>query len=282
MPNSMKNIEQVDARFCRIDMKKELPLYPFCSEESVRHEPRKTGWMRHPFLLICGIREGSLHYVFREKKIVLRAREVMLIPPRTSYYFESCTTGGAYEKLVLEIGGTILPELLNSLNLTRIEVWKNELWRDFTEAFRFLHAANQKSASEDLPDIAAALIRFLHQCSMKSLRRNRTGTDPVLSAACRWIEENLDKPVDLELLRKKLNLSRASLGRLFRNGCGMSPRHYWDLRRNETAEFLLLHSDQSMKEIAFHLGYSSQFHFSRDFSGRHFMPPSQFRRRGLV
>ena len=71
-------------------------------------------------------------------------------------------------------------------------------------------------------------------------------------------------------------------GRLFRDGRGMSPRHYWDLRRNETAEFLLLHSDLSMKEIAFHLGYSSQFHFSRDFSRRHTMPPSQFRRRGLV
>ena len=279
---SMKNMEQVDARFFRISMKKELPLYPFCSEKSVRYEPRKTSWLQHPFLLICGLRAGSLHYVFRKEEIVLHARKVLLIPPRTPYYFESFTTGGIYEKQVLEIGGTILPELLNSLELTRIEICKDDLWRDFSEAFDFLHSANREGETADIPEIAAASLRLLHQCSMKGSRQNRSKTDPLLTAACRWIEENLDKPINLEMLRKKVNLSRASLGRLFRDGRGMSPRHYWDLRRNETAEFLLLHSDLSMKEIAFHLGYSSQFHFSRDFSGRHTMPPSQFRRRGLV
>ena len=276
----MKNGEYYDAHFWRINLNEELPIYPFCSEAVIRREPRRTEWTSHPFLILCGLSGGSLRYVFNDRKIVLQEQDIIMIPPRTCYFFESYSTGGYYEKKVLELQGTLLDDLVMSLKLNQVCCWQKELWQDFQTAFEVIHPANEQSKLDDIPDTAAAAVRLLHLCALRNGQKNEK-SDPRLSEACRWIENHLDIPIDLELLRNDLNISRASLGRLFHEGKGMSPGRYWCLRRSETAEFLLLHSDFSIKEIAFRLGYSSQFHFSNEFSRNHKLSPMQYRKRGI-
>ncbi|MBO4632617.1 MAG: AraC family ligand binding domain-containing protein, partial [Lentisphaeria bacterium] len=99
----MKSGEHYDAHYWRFNMPEELPIYPFCSESVLRREPRRTDWMRHPFLILCGLSSGSLRYIFSNRKIVLQEQEVILIPPGTPYFFESHSTGGCYSKQVLEL-----------------------------------------------------------------------------------------------------------------------------------------------------------------------------------
>jgi AraC-like DNA-binding protein len=54
----------------------------------------------------------------------------------------------------------------------------------------------------------------------------------------------------------------------------------WILRRRiATAQRLLYEGDDSLTEIADHLGFADAFHFSKAFSRLVGLPPSQFRLR---
>lgn len=259
----------------------ELPIYSFCSEYSLRSTPHKMNMTKFPFLLFCGIKEGALQFIFRKQKILLQEQDVLLIPPGTPFSFESYSTGGHYAKLVLELKGTLLTDYLNSLHLNTVCFWQHELWQDFFPAFSKIHEFNRQQKTESIPDMTAIVIRLLHLCTLHNNTREDQ-TDPNLAAACRWIEEHLNSPLNLAVLEKQLGICHSSLGRLFRNGTGMSPRAYWIQRRLEAAKFLLLNSNLSIKEISYRLGYSSQFHFSNEFSRLNGLSPRQFRQRGFV
>ena len=96
----------------------------------------------------------------------------------------------------------------------------------------------------------------------------------------RWIDQNLDKPIDLRSLEQHLNVSRSTLGRIFRKGKTVSPKEYWIRRRLAKSEYLLNHSEYSIKEISFQLGYSSQFHFSNEFRRFYGLSPLAYRKLG--
>lgn len=277
----MENKEKYEAHFWRFSMDEELPLYPFCSEYSLRYLPRKTEMVRYPFLQICGIKEGSLRFVVQDEKYLLKAEDVLIIPPRTPFSFESFSTQGFYGKQVLEIKGTLLDDILEELHLTKVCLFKQKLWSDFSFVFNQVHKLNEQGRAENIPQLAGSVYSLLYACSLKN-ESNLEHTDPNVIAACHWIDDHLDLPLDLKQLENKLNVSRSTLCRLFKNSKGMSPRAYWIRRRVERAEFLLLHSDFSIKEIAFQLGYSSQFHFSNEFSRFHDLSPLSFRKRGFV
>jgi len=96
------------------------------------------------------------------------------------------------------------------------------------------------------------------------------------------VEELLSVPVDLNVLERRLRVSRSTLGRLFRSEAGISPREYWIRRKIHRAKYYLSCTDLSIKEIAYRLGYSSQFHFSGEFRKRLCLSPTEFRKNNSV
>ena len=271
-----------EANFWRSNTTEEYPIYPYCSEYSLRFQPYRMKRTHFPFMLICGIKEGALQFIFEKEKYLLQAKDVLLVPPRTFFSFESYSTNGFYGKQVLELNGTLLEDYLNALHLNRICFLKEVLWEEFSGIFARVHELNRNGNDSDIPEIAGIISRFLHICALKSRVSEEKKSDPSLAKACHWIDEHLHIPMNLKLLETKTNVSRSTLCRLFKNGKGMSPKAYWMRRRNERAEFLLLHSELSMKEISFQLGYSSQFHFTNEFSRFHTLSPLHFRKRGFM
>lgn len=278
----MKKAEIYEINYWQAGMTtEELPIYSFCSEYSLRKTPYKMNMAQFPFLLICGLEEGTLQFFFRKQKILLQMHDVLLIPPGIPFSFESYSTVGHYAKMVLELKGPLLTDYLNSLHLNTSYLLQHDLWHEFFPAFSKIHEFNHQQKMENIPDMVAIIIRLLHIFAL----HNNTGerkVDPNLAIACRWIETHMNTSMNLAFLEKKLGISHSSLGRLFRNGTGMSPRAYWIQRRLETAKFLLLNSNLSIKEISYHLGYSSQFHFSSEFSRLNGLSPLHFRQRGFV
>ena len=260
----------------------EMPVYPYCSEFSFRPQPHRIKMTRFPFMLICGISDGGLRFHFSSEKYLLEEGDVLLIPPQTVFSFESYSTKGSYGKQVLELKGSLLDNYLESLHLNRICFFRKKLWKEFTETFTAIHALNKECRPCDIPEMAGIIYRFLYLCSIQQCSESEPKNDPILINACSWINEHLNIPVNLNLLEEKLNVSRSTLCRIFKKEKGISPRDYWISRRNERAEFLLIHSELSIKEIAFQLGYSSQFHFSNEFYRYHNLSPLHYRRRGLV
>ena len=69
-----------------------------------------------------------------------------------------------------------------------------------------------------------------------------------------------------------------TIRRMFRANLGITPARYRRQCRHHAACELLAMTELSIKEIADRLGYSSQFHFSREFRRETGLPPRNWRR----
>ncbi len=78
-------------------------------------------------------------------------------------------------------------------------------------------------------------------------------------------------------LAKAMGLSGSQLDRLFKKELGMTPHQYQEQRRLEHAFLRLRRSEDSIKEIAFDLGFASPSHFSAWLRRKTHLTPSELR-----
>lgn len=86
------------------------------------------------------------------------------------------------------------------------------------------------------------------------------------------------KPWTVERLARTVGLSRAAFARRFVAVSGRSPRKFLSELRLALAASLLESTDDALAEVALHVGYSSEFAFSRAFKRQHGVAPGSFRR----
>lgn len=96
--------------------------------------------------------------------------------------------------------------------------------------------------------------------------------------AVQLFERHVAEPITVAAVARKLEISQAHLTRLFDRRFGISPLQYYRRLRMEVAASRLINSTASVKEIAWELGYSSPFHFSRSFKRFAEMSPVEYRR----
>mgnify|MGYP006269570029 CR=1 FL=1 len=96
--------------------------------------------------------------------------------------------------------------------------------------------------------------------------------------AVQLFERHVAEPITVAAVARKLEISQAHLTRLFDRRFGISPLQYYRRLRMEVAASRLINSTASVKEIAWELGYSNPFHFSRSFKRFAEMSPVEYRR----
>lgn len=105
----------------------------------------------------------------------------------------------------------------------------------------------------------------------------RPVTDDRIALAFRIMKEHLHSPLANRELARQLNLSEASLLRLFRTTAGQSPqKEHLRLRLNHAAE-LLRNSGESIERIAEACGFWDRNHFTRIFTREWKIPPAKYR-----
>ena len=90
------------------------------------------------------------------------------------------------------------------------------------------------------------------------------------------------QPLDIPALASIACVSEAHFIRTFRDTFGETPHRYLQRRRVERAMFLLWHTDRSVTEICFDVGFASLGTFSRTFSAILGETPSAYRARAEV
>ncbi|XHR28675.1 MAG: helix-turn-helix domain-containing protein [Chthoniobacteraceae bacterium] len=90
------------------------------------------------------------------------------------------------------------------------------------------------------------------------------------------------KPIDQRYseadLVRQVGLGRTQFNAIFHTAVGMSPRRYFEQRRQEEAATLLTHTELSIKEIALTLGFRYESHFTVWFRCHYRQTPSAYRR----
>ena len=91
-----------------------------------------------------------------------------------------------------------------------------------------------------------------------------------------YISKNLSNEIKNDDLAKMIGVSTVYFRKLFAQVYGMSPMNYVKNLRIKKAKEMLRSDHGSITDIAFSLGYSNIYDFSRDFKKRTGTPPSKY------
>jgi AraC-like DNA-binding protein len=148
---------------------------------------------------------------------------------------------------------------------------------------RMIHASSESARSVRME--ANALLRVL-LCpfldAMKEAKVESAGSfDGVarFSDVMSFIEQNLARHLTVDQLAARVHLHPVYFASLFRREIGVSPKEYLCRRRIEKAQLMLIHSHDSVKEIAAAVGYGDEYYFSRMFRKVTGVPPTVYRQR---
>ncbi|MDA3875080.1 MAG: helix-turn-helix transcriptional regulator, partial [Kiritimatiellae bacterium] len=120
-----------------------------------------------------------------------------------------------------------------------------------------------------------SILRLKNEVGLRSIGE----LDPRVSACIQNIRNAPPgKLLTEEAMAEKVGISIGHLNRLFREQVGMSPHTLRDNRRYELAR-QRLDNQESIKEVAYSLGFSSPQHFSMWFKKRSKYTPRQFQQR---
>ena len=108
--------------------------------------------------------------------------------------------------------------------------------------------------------------------------RNTNHSDEAMLQAQLWMQNNLSNhDVSIKKLANHLGLSQRSLNRRFLEATSLSPIKYLQTQRLDQARDLLQHSNLSIGEIAYRVGYADISYFSKLFKHFHSTTPRLYR-----
>jgi AraC-like DNA-binding protein len=91
------------------------------------------------------------------------------------------------------------------------------------------------------------------------------------------IRECLDQSLNMETYARRYQMSYSYFRKLFKTYTGLSPAQYHLQLRLQKARDLICSTDNTIKEIAFSLGFESQFHFSKIYKKKFGFSPNKTR-----
>ncbi len=107
-----------------------------------------------------------------------------------------------------------------------------------------------------------------------------SSTMRILNECVRYISDKKGS-VTVNQVCAEMFISPSYLRKIFSENIGISPIEFIHTIRLKQAEIMLISTEKSISDIASELGYSSAYHFSRDFSNKFGTAPSSFRKNSI-
>lgn len=96
------------------------------------------------------------------------------------------------------------------------------------------------------------------------------------------IDTHIHQPITIAELCRRFSLSRSSLQLLFKEGLGQTPKKYISDLKLEHSKTLIREGRYTISEIALMLGFNSIHYFSRIFTAKYKIAPSEYAKQLLV
>lgn len=251
-----------------------------------------------PFTRIHYVREGSARIIRAGEVVELRPGYLYLTPPyvRHSYendvpfetvylhiYFNAPGKVALFEWLDLPAevpGGAEVESILSRL----LTLHPDRMLRDYDPRKYDNASGLAETLSDGSRDSLAvameteALLRLLLARFLVGAMARRERLDSRVEAALLYIGTHLDEHITLKGLAGAASLSKDHFIRLFTREVGLTPGRYINRRKIETAQLrLLLSPGESVKSVAFSLGFDNLQYFNRLFSRLTGQSPGRYR-----
>ena len=206
-------------------------------------------------------------YIFDDGRIMHTDQNTLFyLPKGSSYHVDQHRSGGCYainfdaeiceEPFCISFRNT---EQLLYQYKTACDAWRSQEDNRKILAMRALYDSIYRIQKEQQKHYASGQLRSL------------------IFPAIEEIDSSFgENELSVSHLAELCGISEVYLRRLFMNVFGVSPKEYIIQKRIEHAKALLLSGDFSVSEVGILCGYAEPCHFSREFSKRVGVTPSQF------
>lgn len=247
------------------------PVFPLIIEETRRSQKSPPVKMKHRWLVVAFIIDGVHSYDFASSQIIIEPGDICVIPPHFEYTFSSFSS---YHKLVILFDGKLLMQTCQVLNLE--EPFKLTL-PDAKKEIREILALMNDYSKDNTSEILGIINKLLTEISILATVQDSSPEHKLFAKIKKRLGHNLEDKITLRDIVMEFNISHSLLHKIFMKYSSTSPKQYRIARKMERACHCLVYTDQSIKEIAFQVGYNNQHYFSNDFKKHHGMSPRNYR-----
>jgi AraC-like DNA-binding protein len=233
-------------------------------------------------------------FMLKGEKTESRSGTLVLTAPRDSHSFAPLDPGRTvYHELTFSLENADSPFLGNwgqlmslysgdkNISIPTLTVLNSNMMLELDKHFREIaglfqnpEGANNMSLLKKVIDM---LYFFYGDVFAEKDSRDKTNS---MDHVKRYIEGHFQDELNLKELGRLFFISPEHLCRKFKAGYGISPLKYAVKLKISAAKNMLLHSEQSIKEISESLGFSDVYVFSKSFRKNAGVPPGKFRNDG--
>lgn len=218
------------------------------------------------------VRNGDLVLIKDKRQLVVDKGDVYFL--RKDFPDADCIgPAGSMSKYYLWLTGTILENLLHSLNLRRIESFH----LDHPEIFESMMKKMVGLLAKNPPDVDYLASALAFQILLFLGRSIRQQIPLILKDTMAYIQSNLQNRLDIKDICTHLNINEIYLRRLFLKYIKVSPMKYILEQKLIWSANLLTTTSLSIKEVAYEIGYLDPFYFSNQFKKYFGKSPKQYR-----
>lgn len=205
------------------------------------------------------------------------AGDWFFIPAGAEHSYKNDKSGN-FKKYWLHFDIYPSTELFSALSLPYVVKLSN-----LSKVKRIFESCLKAKKSNELTDkltVKSCLINLISEY-IKTAKPNgvsvQSRTDERLDKVLRFINENLDKDLSLEVLAKKYFSHPNHFIRAFKDKTGFTPAKYVTHIKLEASKRLLEETDLTIEEITEKFAFANPAHFSRIFKQHYNTPPAKYR-----
>lgn len=225
-------------------------------------------------LLVCYVLDGMLELRYQGEQYSITPGAAMVIDCRQPQYYAA---GEHLEFLWAHFTGGNCGALFEDIYSRCGPLIRNENTPLVRETLASIISAYRNDQAPSAASISSSLFSIL--CHLYPGQAVAQGYDAELpvNRAIDYMRFHLPDPISIDDVAAEVHMSKHYFSRSFRQKTGMSPHEYLIKLRLDMAKHLLATTHDTVRDIAYRVGYRSEMGLTMAFSDKVGIPPGKYR-----
>lgn len=252
---------------------------------SIRNSGYRFKGEKHSYFELTYVDRGSMITEVEGKTYEIKEKELMIYGPgqfHTQAILEGCSC--SYVTIIFD-----METILYDMEGTHYELLLNKVFGYDKKIYTLIKTFVMESTSE-IPYMNSLMLCLLQETIIRLLQSEFIGQknekpitgarqhyqDELLEKILAYIDETIYEPITIAEICQKFSMSRSSLQILFKENLNQPPKKYINELKLEKSRQMICENKYTISEIALMLGFNSIHYFSRSFTQKYHMAPSEY------
>ena len=245
---------------------------------SIRNSGYRFNGEKHSYFELTYVDRGSMITEVDGKSYELKENDLMIYGP-----------GQFHTQYIAEGSSCSHVTIVFDMEITQYDMLLNKVFGYDKKIHTLIKTFVSESTSQ-IPYMNSLMLCLLQETIIRLLqyqfigKRNEKPTtnarqhyqDELLEKILSYIDETIYEPLSIADICQKFSLSRSSLQILFNENLNQSPKKYINELKLEKSRQMICENKYTISEIALILGFNSIHYFSRAFTQKYHMAPSEY------